>query len=834
MPTAALTTFKKVAFTVLCCAVLMVFTASAQTIQSVKADPGTNNPPPAGPIYDLGGTYATPPTSAQLIPGGGNETYQQYTVNFTASASNTTCGDGGCSTVITFAFRDDPAQISFTYASVTDVTNPDEPGPNLLSNGNFATGGLTPWTYSNSFGPTVGGYVTTNPGACYTLAGVAPYCWFDGIVQGYDAISQSIPVNLGDQYQISFYVAEDSAIFATNTIGEEGSPYYGDFPANYPGSNCWLAAQDEGPACTFSDLSTNGDIADGGGNGINVTVYAQSGIPTAATAATEETLTIAGAGSGSGTVADPNNYEIDCTITAGTAAETGCSASYPMNTNVTLTATAANDGVSTFGGWGGACAGTMGPTCTVTMSAPESVIAIFNQTGAPIQTGEDSPGQLLDLNFEGGFTSGAGYDANVTLAPGPSFTVQVNAIQGQAASSCTQLVQASFPGAQCFQYSNSTGSINYGPVMFEYTCPYATGGTCGSAANIDFVATLGTDLYFDQAGNPTLYSNTTPYTVIPLPLVGWLKGSGPDPLHPCTAWPSTNPPAPPPPPLFQSNQISSFTDPAGSPSPGNAKGSSGGTGSCWVLTYLTPGEAPTVTVAQPANIDYQQGQVTAAAYTCTTVNEGSTSATGPYLTQNSCTATDSVGGSVAEGGQFDTTTLGPHTFTATVVDSALNTVSQTVTYNVVAATNVAISNSAPGLTTPGSKITYTIGVGDLGPANAVNVVVTDTLAPGTTFSSASGTNIGFPCTTVKGKTTCTVTSTPIACSASNNVVTCPVGTIMPLSLYDLNGAFINITVNVTANGTKQNPISLSNTATVTQSNAETKQDNTATAKTTVN
>ena len=57
---------------------------------------------------------------------------------------------------------------------------------------------------------------------------------------------------------------------------------------------------------------------------------------------------------------------------------------------------------------------------------------------------------------------------------------------------------------------------------------------------------------------------------------------------------------------------------------------------------------------------------------------------------------------------------------------------------------------------------------------------------------------------------------------------------MPLSLYDLNGAAITITVNVTANGTKQNPITLSNTATVTQSNAETKQDNTATAKTTVN
>src|SRR5208283_5230605 len=104
MPVAALTALKKVAFAFLCCTVLMVSGASAQTIQSIKVDPGANNGPPAGPILDLGGTYATPPTPALQIPGNGNETYQYYTVNFTANASNTTCTNGACSTVITFAF----------------------------------------------------------------------------------------------------------------------------------------------------------------------------------------------------------------------------------------------------------------------------------------------------------------------------------------------------------------------------------------------------------------------------------------------------------------------------------------------------------------------------------------------------------------------------------------------------------------------------------------------------------------------------------------------------------------------------------------------------------
>jgi len=57
---------------------------------------------------------------------------------------------------------------------------------------------------------------------------------------------------------------------------------------------------------------------------------------------------------------------------------------------------------------------------------------------------------------------------------------------------------------------------------------------------------------------------------------------------------------------------------------------------------------------------------------------------------------------------------------------------------------------------------------------------------------------------------------------------------MPVSLFDLNGAVIQVTVLVNQQGTKQNPTKISNTATVTQSNAETKQDNSSTATTTVN
>ena len=73
-------------------------------------------------------------------------------------------------------------------------------------------------------------------------------CWYDGAVQAYDAISQTISTTAGDEYQISFWVADKS-----------------------------------GCECDFSDLSTNGDTTDAGGTGIDVAVYAQAGLPPPAT-----------------------------------------------------------------------------------------------------------------------------------------------------------------------------------------------------------------------------------------------------------------------------------------------------------------------------------------------------------------------------------------------------------------------------------------------------------------------------------------------------------------------------------------------------------------------
>jgi PEP-CTERM motif len=183
---------------------------------------GNNNGPPPGAILDLNGTS---------IP----HTTTPYTIDFTASLSSTS---------ISFAFREDPAFLILTNVSVVDLTTSSG---NLLTNGNF-TGGVhtdpvtgntgvpNSWTYQNTFAATFSGFVSNNASQC---GGSGTPCWYDGSVQAYDAISQSISTNIGDVYRIRFLLLDDGGL------------------------------------STFSRLSTNG-LPDTEGNGADVLVYAQA------------------------------------------------------------------------------------------------------------------------------------------------------------------------------------------------------------------------------------------------------------------------------------------------------------------------------------------------------------------------------------------------------------------------------------------------------------------------------------------------------------------------------------------------------------------------------
>ena len=104
-------------------------------------------------------------------------------------------------------------------------------------------------------------------------------------------------------------------------------------------------------------------------------------------------LTVSGAGAGSGTVASQTGLSpaIACTITAGTAGNSGCTANYAGGTAVVLTSTPAAG--SSFAGWSGGCSGT--GTCQVSMTAAQAVTATFTVGGSSQKATQGDWGALF-------------------------------------------------------------------------------------------------------------------------------------------------------------------------------------------------------------------------------------------------------------------------------------------------------------------------------------------------------------------------------------------------------------------------------------------------------
>lgn len=196
-------------------------------VSAPRAFAQTNVPPPSGAILDLSG---------QPINQG--STANPESVSFTAALANTD---------ITFAFRDDNAYISFSDVTLTDSTTGST--TNLILNGDFSSGsGTTPadWGYVNTYGSSFGGSV----GNSFSCGGGFNTCWYDGSIQAYDAIDQTVATTIGDSYLLSFQYSEN------------------------------------GGYLDFSALSTNGGTGSDG-NGVDILAYAQSGPPPAGTVTPE-------------------------------------------------------------------------------------------------------------------------------------------------------------------------------------------------------------------------------------------------------------------------------------------------------------------------------------------------------------------------------------------------------------------------------------------------------------------------------------------------------------------------------------------------------------------
>lgn len=406
------------------------------------------------------------------------------------------------------------------------------------------------------------------------------------------------------------------------------------------------------------------------------------------------------------------------------------------------------------------------------------------------------------------------YNYAVTTIPGSATTTTTITPILMTSSACDALVQQTYQGAHCFVYTGLAPNPD-SAVMFEVTCPNLLNEVCNP-----FTATLGTAFTLSPLSGVNNYNPIDPFP-------GWLKGFGGVNAHPCT------PPASGP--LFQSDQISSFEIDT------KTKGNSGGTGSCWVATYNQKDQIPPpITITSPTNTVYAQNASVPASYTCNANYQPASNPVGPYLTvascsqatgtQSSCTQTPSQWACT---GTVNTSTPGTFNFQVSAMDSGLNQNTQSVSYTVVAPTNLQILNlAAGGPVANGGTITYGIGVADAGPATADGVIVTDPLPVNTKFVSGSGINVA--CSIVNRKLSCS--TTPIPCTAVGNNVTCSVGMLAPLTISPLNGGLIAIKVQVIAQptttcGKKNTPCTI-DTATVSAINTDTNTNPTSTAQTT--
>ena len=200
-----------------------------------------------------------------------------------------------------------------------------------------------------------------------------------------------------------------------------------------------------------------------------------------------------------------------------------------------------------------------------------------------------------------------------------------------------------------------------------------------------------------------------------------------------------------------------------------------------------------------------------------------------YLNQPNVTAkyscTDSLSGVVSCGTQtfppgtlntgvitspLDTSSTGVKTFTVNVKDAAGNIGTPvSVSYQVVAppAVDLAVAKLAPLSASHNSSFVYNISAANFGKNPASNVVVTDPLPAGVTYSGVKAQL--FYC----GLKGCGYTTQGSTCSYSGNTVTCTLNSLDVTGF--LNVAVYNITITVKATGAVGSTVT--NTATVTSS-----------------
>jgi RHS repeat-associated protein len=218
------------------------------------------------------------------------------------------------------------------------------------------------------------------------------------------------------------------------------------------------------------------------------------------------TLTVAKAGTGTGTVTS-SPVGINC----GTA----CSAGYASGTKITLTAAAATG--SAFTGWSGACTGT--GTCAVTLSAAKSVTATFAATSFALTvtkagTGSGSvasspAGINCGVTCSANFATGAAVTLTASPAGGSNFTGWSGACTGTTAT-CAVTMSAAQSVTATFDLAPKTLSVTLSGAGAGSIASSPAGISCGSTCSATFTSGTTVTLTATPSGSATF--------------AGWLGG----------------------------------------------------------------------------------------------------------------------------------------------------------------------------------------------------------------------------------------------------------------------------------------------------------------------
>lgn len=215
-------------------------------------------------------------------------------------------------------------------------------------------------------------------------------------------------------------------------------------------------------------------------------------------------VTRAGAGAADGTVTSTSNPTQASQINCGTT----CTASYPKDTVVTLTATVTQGSGATFAGFSGGGCPAIGTTCNVTMTAAQNVTATFNKLGSFVLTvtkagsgtgtvtSTSNPAQTNQINCGSTCTASYPSQTQVTLTATPDASMSFAGFSGGGCTGTSttcivtidaaKTVTATFNSATLRQLTLTKEGMGDGTVTSTSSPAQTAQINCGATCQVNF------------------------------------------------------------------------------------------------------------------------------------------------------------------------------------------------------------------------------------------------------------------------------------------------------------------------------------------------------------